>query len=223
MDRSRTFKPLKKHKAGTTRHRLAQMTIKTLGSGNLLEAVILPRGEEKTEWLALNTVDFFNEMALLYGVVADEAAAKHSKEGEGYPPSVEYRWLDAAHKRPIRCSAPDYVDYVMTWVEGQLQNESIFPSRESDPFPEDFQKHVKQIFKRLFRVFAIIYAHHLSAMKELEADKHLNTCFKHFVFFFQEFDLVDKKEIAALPEPTETFQKEYYSKKGMLPSNATCS
>jgi len=34
-----------------------QATVKaTLGAGNLQEAVLLPEGEDKNEWLAVNTV-----------------------------------------------------------------------------------------------------------------------------------------------------------------------
>ena len=52
----------------------------------------------------------------------------------------------------------------MTWVEDQINNEEIFPVQESAAFPEDFQEvYVRNIFKRLFRVFAIIY---VSALTE---------------------------------------------------------
>lgn len=166
---------------------------------------MLPSGEDLNEWLALNTVDFFNEMSLLYGVVADSAAERFRSPGEGFPDGFEYRWADTEHKRPIRCSGSDYVEYVMTWVEGMLQNERIFPSRESEPFPAKFQGFIKTIFKRLFRVFAIMYTNHVKEMKEMEADKHLNTCFKHFIYFSSEFSLVSEVEYGALTVPTKQF------------------
>ena len=34
----------------------------TLGSGNLRLAVMLPEGEDINEWVAVNTVDFFNQV-----------------------------------------------------------------------------------------------------------------------------------------------------------------
>ncbi len=43
----------------------------TLGSGNLRQAVILPQGEDRNEWLAVNTVDFFNQINLLYGSITE--------------------------------------------------------------------------------------------------------------------------------------------------------
>lgn len=42
---------------------------------------------------------------------------------------------------------------------------------------------VKKIFKRLFRVYAHIYHTHFREVCVLEEEKHLNTCFKHFIFF----------------------------------------
>jgi hypothetical protein len=36
-------------------------------------------------------------------------------------------------------SAPEYVDYLMTWVQDILDDESIFPSRVDVPFPRNFQ------------------------------------------------------------------------------------
>jgi hypothetical protein len=42
----------------------------------------------------------------------------------------EYLWADGdTIKKPIRVSAPEYVDYLMTWVQSILDDESIFPSR----------------------------------------------------------------------------------------------
>ena len=121
--------------------------------------------------------------------MADDAA-KFTKPGEGFPPGFEYRWADGVNIiKPMRCSSPEYVDYVMTWVEDQINNEDIFPVQESQSFPADFEKYVKDIFKRLFRVFAIIYHRHFQTIEQLDAAAHLNTCFKHFCFFVLEFAL----------------------------------
>lgn len=40
----------------------------------------------------------------------------------------EYLWADGTKvKKPIRVSAPEYVDSLMSWIESQLNNEQIFP------------------------------------------------------------------------------------------------
>lgn len=38
----------------------------TLGSGNIMEAIKAPPGEDGKEWLAVNTVDFYNAVSMLY-------------------------------------------------------------------------------------------------------------------------------------------------------------
>ena len=46
------------------------------------------------------------------------------------PFRYEYHWADGTSvKKPIKCSAPKYIDYLMTWVQDQLDNETIFPSK----------------------------------------------------------------------------------------------
>ena len=66
------------------------------------------------KWLAVNTVDFFNEVSLLFGLVAAEGSEMFTSKGEGFPTGFEYRWADGVTiKKPIRCSSPEYVDYVI--------------------------------------------------------------------------------------------------------------
>ncbi len=43
----------------------------TLGSGNIIEAVRLPPGEDLKEWLAVNTVDFYNAISILYATLEE--------------------------------------------------------------------------------------------------------------------------------------------------------
>lgn len=53
----------------------------TLGSGNMLLAGIifskynwtveLPNGEDLNEWLAVNTIEFYNEISILYGTLIE--------------------------------------------------------------------------------------------------------------------------------------------------------
>lgn len=42
----------------------------------------------------------------------------------------EYLWQDSeAYKRPTKMSAPEYVEHLMAWVQGNIDNEQLFPSR----------------------------------------------------------------------------------------------
>lgn len=93
------MKPTKKH-ATLKRNTLSALTKRTLGAGNLVATVRLPEGEEKNDWLASNTVDFFNELSLLYGLVVQSATQKYPNPGDGFPPGFEYRWSQPG-KKPV--------------------------------------------------------------------------------------------------------------------------
>ena len=58
----------------------------------------------------------------------------------------------------------------------------------------------KTILKRLFRVYAHIYYNHFKQIISLGEEAHLNTSFKHFVYFVREFSLVDRRELAPLQD-----------------------
>ena len=200
-DKAKTFKPKRTHRVGTKRFELHKYAQATLGTGNLHDAVMLPEGEDANEWLAVNTVDFFNEINLLYGVIAEfctEQACPIMCAG----PKYEYMWADGKEiKRPMAVSAPRYVDFLMTWVQNQLDDEKLFPTQLGVPFPPDFVERVQNIFKRLFRVYAHIYYCHFERMSALGAEPHLNTCFKHFVYFVYEFNLIpNRTELSPLQE-----------------------
>jgi len=116
-------------------------------------------------------------------------------------PQYEYLWADGVKvKKPIKVSAPEYVDLLMSWVETQLNDENIFPLQLGTPFPKNFQQIVKTIFTRLFRVYAHIYHSHFQKIVGLGAEAHLNTCFKHFIYFVYEFKLIDVKELEPLKD-----------------------
>jgi MOB kinase activator 1 len=97
-------------------------------------------------------------------------------------------WADGKEvKKPIKCSAPEYVDFLMTWIQSVIDDESVFPSHDGSqhisssrqkltvffpssfqtdtPFPKDFKSIVKTFFKRLFRVYAHMYYSHAKARK----------------------------------------------------------
>lgn len=74
-------------------------------------------------------------------------------------------------------------------------------------FPRNFDAILKQIYTRFFRMFAIIYTNHLQVLEELGAVAHLNTSFKHFIFFCWEFDLVKKSEEEPLQDLIEEIRR----------------
>ncbi|GAB1290981.1 MOB kinase activator 1A [Apodemus speciosus] len=217
---SKTFKPKKNIPEGSHQYELLKHAEATLGSGNLRQAVMLPEGEDLNEWIAVNTVDFFNQINMLYGTITEfctEASCPvmsagprtgmNTSEADGtnaLPEEYEYHWADGTNiKKPIKCSAPKYIDYLMTWVQDQLDDETLFPSKIGVPFPKNFMSVAKTILKRLFRVYAHIYHQHFDSVMQLQEEAHLNTSFKHFIFFVQEFNLIDRRELAPLQELIE--------------------
>ncbi|CAN6294754.1 unnamed protein product [Urochloa humidicola] len=202
----KTFRPKKRAPSRSKGALLKKHIDNTLGQGDLREAVRLPSGEDLNEWLAVNTVDFFNNVNMLYGTLIEfctPATCKTMSAGRKY----EYRWADGVKvKRPIEVSAPKYVEYLMDWIEAQLDNETIFPQHFGAPFPPNFRDVVKTILKRLFRVYAHIYHSHFHMIVKLKEEAHLNTCFKDFTLFALEFGLIDGAELAPLSELIETIK-----------------
>jgi len=123
-------------------------------------------------------LDFFDHVSLIYGVVSEQAEEKYTKPAQGFPAGFEYLWADGVKvTTPIKCSSPQYVEYVMEWAAEKMSDPALFPSVEGAPFPPTFEAELKIIYKRLFRIYAIIYSVHMDLVQEMEAEAHLNTCF----------------------------------------------
>ncbi|KAJ0030272.1 hypothetical protein Pint_13491 [Pistacia integerrima] len=150
-------------------------------------------------------VDFFNQVNILYGTLTEFCTPSDCPSMTAGP-TYKYRWADGVTiKNPIEVSAPKYVEYLMDWIEVQLDDESIFPQKLGAPFPPNFRDYfVKTIFKRLFRVYAHIYHSHFQKIVSLKEEAHLNTCFKHFVLFTWEFRLIEIAQLAPLYELVES-------------------
>jgi len=199
-NKNKTFKPRKKFPKDSNRYQLHKQAKQTLGLENYSVAVKLPQGEDLNEWIAVNTVDFYNQINLLYGSIT-EFCTNESCPIMGAGPRYTYKWADGEKvKRPIECSAPEYVEYLMNWIQEKLDNENLFPKTVDIPFPENFLREIKTIFKRLFRVYAHIYYSHFNKIRSLGEEAHLNTCFKHFYYFTKEFNLIETKELEPLQQ-----------------------
>jgi Mob1/phocein family len=57
-----------------------------------------------------------------------ECRAALQDKADGF--RFEYLWQDAENfKRPTKMPAPEYIEHLMTWVQGNIDNEQTFPSR----------------------------------------------------------------------------------------------
>lgn len=173
-----------------------------LGSGaSLAKAVQLPKGEDLNEWLAVGVVELYNQINMLYGTITEFCSPVTCPRMTATL-EYEYLWQDPLHRhsKPMAMSAPAYVESLMTWIQGFLDDESVFPTKMGVPFPKQFPALVKTIFKRLFRVYAHMYCHHFDEINELQLNVHLNTSLKHFVLFANEFQLLQRKDYGPLDD-----------------------
>ncbi|KAK7533776.1 Mob1/phocein [Phyllosticta citribraziliensis] len=179
----------KEGKRGTSSWQLKQFAEATLGSGSLRKAVQLPEGEDIGEWLAVNVVDFYNQINLIYGSITEFCSPQSCPEMKATD-EFEYLWQDSEnYKRPTKMSAPEYIEHLMAWVQANVDNEAMFPPRVGVEFPKQFPSLIRQLFKRLYRVYAHIYCHHYPVIIALGLEPHLNTSFKHYVLFVEEHQL----------------------------------
>ncbi|KAL2458875.1 Uncharacterized protein Fot_55438 [Forsythia ovata] len=92
------------------------------------EAVRLPPGEDLNEWLAVNS-------EISFRTISNSSSCMY-----------KYRWADGITiKKPIEVSAPKYVEYLIDWIEAQLDDESIFPQKLENC--ESKEAHMNTCFK----------------------------------------------------------------------------
>ena len=70
-------------------------------------------------------------------------------------------------KKPIKLPAPEYIGLLMDWIEGQINDENLFPVTTDIPFPKTFQPQCKKILTRLYRVFVHVYVHHFDRIMSI--------------------------------------------------------
>ncbi|GAB6018508.1 MOB-like protein phocein [Chamberlinius hualienensis] len=206
---AQTFRPKKKFEPGTLRHSLHKQAQASLNSGlDLRQAVCLPKGEDFHDWVAVHVVDFFNRINLIYGTICDYCTEESCPTMSGGP-KFEYLWADGnRYKKPTPLPAPQYTSLLMDWIEEQINNEDIFPSKVGIPFPKNFIAVCKKILTRLFRVFVHVYIHHFDRLVAIGAEAHVNTCYKHYYYFVTEFNMIGQREFEPLCEMTKRICKD---------------
>uniref|UniRef100_A0A3B3CWX3 MOB kinase activator 2a n=1 Tax=Oryzias melastigma TaxID=30732 RepID=A0A3B3CWX3_ORYME len=159
---------------------------------DLKELVVLPREIDLNEWLASNTTTFFNLINLQYSTIS-EFCTGDTCQAMTAACSTTYYWYDEKGRK-TKCTAPQYVDFVMSLCQKLVTDEEIFPTKYGKEFPNSFESLVKKICRYLFHVLAHLYWAHFKETVALDLQGHLNTLFAHFMVFVREFNLVDPKE-----------------------------
>jgi MOB kinase activator 1 len=158
----------------------------------LRQAAKKPPGVNLNHWLSTHTVDFFQLTTMLYGTLLG-VCTDNTCVAMNCGQTFEYLWRDGG-QRPVRLSAPEYVARLTSWIDEQINDEAKFPTSGPD-YPDDFHVHVKNIFRRLFRVYAHAYTSHYDDIARMGMHKSFNTAFMHFLAFAQEFDLISVMEL----------------------------
>ena len=166
----------------------------------------------------MHAIDFYNDVSTIWAVMSTDPYLNSFRPGEGFPSGVEYRWSDE-NGEAVSVSAPVYIDKVLGWIADQMNDETKFPDDDDEAESlrvfqtPQFAALCGQIFRRLFRVYGIIYSSFFGTLEALDMAPHLNSCFKHFMFFCTEFGLLPEREIEPLEVLVKPIRKKYYAAK----------
>ena len=96
----------------------------------------------------------------------------------------------------------------MAMVNAKISNRDLFAfDSKNENYAKDFRKHCQLIFKYLFRIYAHLYHSHFHQFVQLGAESHLNTCFRRFVVFGIQFEMVSKRELTPLAPLVKAFTR----------------
>ncbi|XP_072291500.1 MOB kinase activator 2 [Eucyclogobius newberryi] len=157
----------------------------------------LPPGVDRSEWLASNSVAFFKHINLFSSALSEFCTPSTCPTAYG-PGNILYTWTDE-QGRKLKCSAPLYFDYAMSYIQDLLTDEEVFPTKAGSVFPNGFIFLVQKVFLLLFRTLAHIYWSHYQETLVLGLQPHLNTLFTHLTMFSLQHGLLE-------PEDTQPMQ-----------------
>ncbi|XP_022174963.1 MOB kinase activator-like 2, partial [Myzus persicae] len=160
--------------------------------------VEMPNGIDFNEWLASHTISIFDNTNLIYGTVSEFCTISGCPDMVG-PSYRTYLWFDEKGKKS-RVAAPLYIDYVMTFVQKTINDETIFPTKYANEFPVGLEIVVKKILRLLFHVIAHLYHSHFRELVLLNLHTHLNCVFAHLSVFNHRYQLIELRETEILQD-----------------------
>lgn len=183
-----------------------------------------------TIWAVMSTDPYLNSFRPGEGFPSGVEYRWSSSDNGGGPGSLQNNGMVGGSHGPlltsssgvgvaVSVSAPVYIDKVLSWIADQMNDETKFPDDDDEQVAlrvfqtPQFAALCGQIFRRLFRVYGIIYSSFFGTLEALEMAPHLNSCFKHFMFFCTEFGLLPEREIEPLEVLVRPIRKQYYNAK----------
>jgi len=194
--------PIPEHTGIFRLHLEARATLKT---ADVRDSVKLPPGISEDEWIASQVLGINEELLQLSAILEIFCAEQGCKELTAGK-HVTYMWADQQDPTPRKVSSVEYMRTLATYTHDTLSDRTIVPL-DGSPFPAAFRTAMVTILKRTFRVYAHAYLHHFDGFQKEDAEAHLNCCFKHFLFFVLEFDLVPEEEMHPLKDLIAKFER----------------
>jgi hypothetical protein len=95
----------------------------------------------------------------------------------------EWQYLCAVHDPPKSCCAIDYCCHTLDWATNTLTSPKYFPSRltlgsDAAGGPQASMRHLTNVFRRLYRIFAHAWFQHRDVFWEVEGHDGLYVFFK---------------------------------------------
>ena len=95
----------------------------------------------------------------------------------------EWQYLCAVHDPPKSCCAIDYCCHTLDWASNVLTSQKNFPSRltlgsDTTGGSQQGMRHLTNIFRRVYRIFAHAWFQHRASFWEVEGKKGLYIFFK---------------------------------------------
>lgn len=171
---------------------------------SLYQVVHLPPKIDQREWVATQVISLFHNINLEYGTMSEFCTADTCPTMQGAG-QIQYLWLDDRGKK-LKCTAPQYIDYVMTYCQKCVSNEKLFPTKYAQTFGESFYADISKVLRFLFHVLSHMYSAHFTHLHKLSMHGHLNIIFMHFVLLVREFELLDSKDLEPLKELIDLMQ-----------------
>ena len=164
---------------------------KLLGSitkEEIQSTVPLPVGVEYHEWLATNTLAFFNHIKLMYESLGDHCNPMACDAVLNYATSFAPS-LSNISKKSMKMT--EYIDSALLEIQNYVTDETFLPTRYDVPFPKHFFRTVHKVFHIMFHVLMHMYQYHLEDMEGVELLCTANTVLVHFTCFQVQYHLIE--------------------------------
>lgn len=199
-------------------------TVLSTEYGDIIAACELPEDYDASSrddlngWLAENTVEFFNETTMNFHMAIENnenwKKLCNDPKRSGFPEGVLYLWKEKSSEKAVTLPASEYVAKVFIWVESVINDEVVFPPDEDTPWPPNFEKFLKKIFSRLFRVYIIIRANDCLRDHTDRAALKASLClFLYFGWHWELLPFEDPGEAKSINKIMEPIRARYLKEK----------